>query len=199
MPSKFHLHIYIYFHFYIYISRQIDEEIGYRYRDGEARISLPTLAEAGGPSHLVAMQTSISVAHTVQFSETDMAGLVHFSNYLRYAERAEAALFQAWDFPLITTPPDEMRGFPRVRAKCRYLAPLDFGDDITITITLVAATERALDWKFRIHKDDPAAPVEVADGEMRTVYAQRPPDGSLQTTTLPPDFYAKLQAALANK
>ena len=127
-----------------------------------------------------------------------MAGLVHFSNYLRYAEKAEAALFAAWDFPLITTPPDPMRGFPRVRAKCRYLAPLSFGDAVAITITLVAATERALDWQFTVEKETAEGPVAAADGEMRTVYALRPPDGSLETTKLPPAFYQQLQAALAS-
>ena len=38
---------------------------------------------------------------TVEFSETDMAGIVHYSNFFRYMESAEHAFFRALGFSVV--------------------------------------------------------------------------------------------------
>jgi hypothetical protein len=37
----------------------------------------------------------------VQFSDTDMAGIVHFSNFFRYMERVEHAFFRSLGFSIV--------------------------------------------------------------------------------------------------
>jgi hypothetical protein len=39
------------------------------------------------------MACRFEITERVQFSETDMAGIVHFSNFFRYMERVEHAFF----------------------------------------------------------------------------------------------------------
>ena len=41
------------------------------------------------------MSNEFSVTHFVQFSETDMAGIVHFSNFFRWMEEVEHAYFRS--------------------------------------------------------------------------------------------------------
>ena len=59
----------------------------------------------------------------IEFSETDMAGLVHFSNFFKYMETAERDFFEAAGVDLIHTKPGELVGWPRARAECKFSAP----------------------------------------------------------------------------
>ena len=47
----------------------------------------------------------------IEFSETDMAGLVHFSNFFKYMETAERDFFEAAGVDLIHTEPGELVGW----------------------------------------------------------------------------------------
>ena len=67
----------------------------------------------------------------VQFSDTDMAGIVHFSNFFRYMERVEHAFFRSLSFSIVDPPTqaEERVGWPRVHASCDYFAPLRFEEE----------------------------------------------------------------------
>jgi acyl-CoA thioester hydrolase len=57
----------------------------------------------------------------VQFSDTDMAGIVHFSNFFRYMERVEHGFFRSLGFSIVDPPVEgaERVGWPRVHAVLR--------------------------------------------------------------------------------
>ena len=42
-----------------------------------------------------------TITRRVEFSETDMAGIVHFSNFCRYMEHAEHAFFRSLDRSIV--------------------------------------------------------------------------------------------------
>lgn len=92
----------------------------------------------------------------VEFHETDAAGLVHFSNYFRYAESAEHALYRAIDYPMMNQHGASFYGWPRVRAQAKYSAPLASGDELRIELEIVEIKDKAIEWSFRIFraKDD---------------------------------------------
>ena len=75
----------------------------------------------------------------IEFSETDMAGLVHFSNFFKYMETAERDFFEAAGVDLINTKHGELVGWPRARAECKFTAPLRFGDTIERSLTVLTA------------------------------------------------------------
>ena len=137
-------------------------------------------------------------AHTsrrvVEFAETDMAGLVHFTNYFRYAERAEADFFDDLGESLIQRSGGDNSGWPRVRAECRYAAPLYFRDEIEITIAVKALKERAIDWQFAIFKMHAGAPsVRVAKGSFSTVHVKvDPASGDLVSLSIPDVLLSKI-------
>src|SRR5689334_19819650 len=70
-----------------------------RYAGGGLRLGL--FANGVCPSSRVPveynppMPTEFTVRHLVQFSETDMAGIVHFSNYFRWMEEVEHAFLRS--------------------------------------------------------------------------------------------------------
>jgi acyl-CoA thioester hydrolase len=140
------------------------------------------------------MSHQITIRRNVEFSETDMAGIVHFSNYFRYVEIAEAALFEAAGYPLIQRTRDCAEGWPRVRASCDFREPLYFGNECEVYLEVVELKIKAIEFKFRIHRLDPESdPILVAKGKMTTVYARLLSGGNaMESKTLPPELVKKI-------
>src|SRR5258708_2627165 len=76
----------------------------------------------------------------VQFHETDLAGMVHFSWYFKYMEEAEHALWRAAGLTIAAG--DDTIRFPRVNASCDYRAPLRFEDEIDVAVVISAIGSR---------------------------------------------------------
>ena len=122
----------------------------------------------------------------VEFSETDMAGLVHFSNFFRYMETAEREFFKAAGLDLIRTLPGELVGWPRARAECKFTAPLRFGDVIEIHLAVKAIKDRSIDYQFRIFcKKEDGSRIQVAKAHMTTVLATLKGNGDMQSLEIP--------------
>jgi len=47
------------------------------------------------------MASGITVRRRVEFCERGMMGIVHFSNFFRYAEAAEPAFYRSLEVPLM--------------------------------------------------------------------------------------------------
>jgi len=120
------------------------------------------------------MKKEFSIRHRVAFSETDMAGIVHFSNFFRYMEKAEDAFFRKMDQELIHREEGEVHGWPRVRASCDYKAPITFGEEIEIVLFLSEIKVRAIEFSFAFFRIvDGARGEKVARGRLTTVHVVR--------------------------
>ena len=96
----------------------------------------------------------------VSFSDTDAAGVVHFSRLLCYAEEAEHDLLIQLEIPLM-----EQGGWPRVSVSCDYLAPLRVGDVVDVFISPVKLGNSSILWGFFMS----CLGKQIAKGEMKTV------------------------------
>lgn len=145
------------------------------------------------------MPNNVIIAEKViEFAETDAAGLVHFSNYFRYVEIAERTLFESVGEPLLDDAGPTLAGFPRLRAKCDFSAPLAFGDRARIELKIRELTEKSIHYSFKILKktgEDEWS--RAAKGELITVYARKEkPGGEIMPLALPESLRAKLSAFL---
>ena len=113
----------------------------------------------------------------VEFSETDMAGIVHFSNFFRYMEFAEARFFEALGLDLFLEAEGYLCGWPRVHAECRFRSPLRFGDHLRIGLGLTEIGTRSLSYRFRFFRDASPHPVKAAVGGFTTVFTRKPASG----------------------
>ena len=68
----------------------------------------------------------------VQFADTDMAGIVHFSNYFRYMERAEHAFFRSLDMSIWDISPT----IPDGEHVITYLMKVKYADPTELAQTL---------------------------------------------------------------
>jgi len=105
---------------------------------------------------------------TIEFHETDAAGLVHFSNYFRYAESAEHALYRAVEHPMMLRDGAAFFGWPRVRAQAKFSAPLDHGEVVRIELWITEIKDKAIEWAFRLLRESDN--VLAAKGSFATLH-----------------------------
>src|SRR5258707_11012424 len=91
------------------------------------------------------MPPQFTYSRRVQFSDTDMAGIVHFSNFYRFMEEAEHEMFRSLGFKIVENQPDgSVVGWPRVRASCSFEAPAGYDELIDIDITVARVGVKSL-------------------------------------------------------
>ncbi len=84
----------------------------------------------------------------VAFHETDAAGIVHFSNYFRYAEEAECAALASLELFSADTLRDY--AFPRAQARAQYNNPLRAFEAYTVRAAITRIGNSSLTWLFDI-------------------------------------------------
>ena len=126
----------------------------------------------------------------VQFADTDLVGIVHFSMFFRYMEEAEHALWRAAGLPLFQTPDDA--GWPRVSATFDYKSPLRFEDEFHVDVELTAVTRRSIRYTFTITRGETL----VGTGTLTAVCARRRESG-LQAIEVPEEIVTRLRRAIA--
>ena len=87
----------------------------------------------------------------VQFAETDLAGIVHFSWYFRYMEEAEHALWRAAGLSISPAHPEHR--WPRVAAAFDYKHPLRFEDVFQVAVRVNAVSRRTVQYGCTIQRD----------------------------------------------
>ena len=90
---------------------------------------------------------NFSIKHRVQFSETDMAGIMHFSNYFRLMEEVEHAFFRSIGMSVMMQHEGMHIGWPRVAANCEYLGPARFEDELDVTLRVTRLGEKSFTYE----------------------------------------------------
>lgn len=142
------------------------------------------------------MAYEFRVLRQVEFSETDMAGIMHFSNFFRFMETAEHAFFRSLGLSIHTTDPEPL-GWPRVHAECDYRAPLRFEDSVEIHLLVREKRKRSLVYSFVFRKMNADPPVEVARGALAVVCVKRSANGEMASVAIPKWIAGKIDAAPA--
>jgi YbgC/YbaW family acyl-CoA thioester hydrolase len=130
--------------------------------------------------------TEFRYKRIVQFAETDAAGIVHFSWYLRYMEEAEHAMWRSAG--LSVAPADSTIGFPRVAASVEFHAPLRFEDEIETLVRVETLSRRSIKYSYTITRGD----TKIATGTMTAVCVRTHP-APMQAIDLPEEIASKLR------
>jgi YbgC/YbaW family acyl-CoA thioester hydrolase len=128
----------------------------------------------------------ITMKRRVQFYETDMAGLVHFSWFFRYMEEAEHALWR--DAGLSIAPAGAEIGWPRVGASFRFESPLRFEDEFDVSLRVAAINEKTIRYACVLTMGG----TTVATGELTIACVSKRPGEAMRAIAIPPDITARL-------
>jgi YbgC/YbaW family acyl-CoA thioester hydrolase len=131
----------------------------------------------------------------VAFSDTDMAGLVHFPNYLRYVEDTEYSFLRSAGLDVILDAPEGKLGFPRTHIECDYAHPARYRDQLRIALYTTIVGGKTIEHRFQIYTGEKV----VVRGLLTTACCRFLPDKDPYAIPIPDFIIDKLVAAGANQ
>ena len=139
----------------------------------------------------------------IEFSETDLAGIVHFSNFYRYMESAEHAFYRSLGFSVHDfrpRPDAEPIGWPRVHASADFRLPLHFEEEVEIELVVEQIRAKTIHYFFRFwkHPDDPEKRAVAATGRFVVVcvsFGNSDSERRMKAVAIPDEVREKIEAA----
>ncbi|HTH46593.1 MAG TPA: thioesterase family protein [Candidatus Limnocylindria bacterium] len=141
------------------------------------------------------MPYEFKATRRVEFSDTDLAGIVHFANFFRYMETVEHAFWRSLGGSVVMTQFDRPLGLPRVHAACDFKRPLRFEDVVELHLLVTELKTRSLSYQIRFRRIEPGPAEEVAVGKLTVVCACKGADGKLQAVPFPAELAAQIEIA----
>ena len=111
----------------------------------------------------------------VEFADTDVAGIMHFSNFFRFMEVAEHAFYRSLGFSVHPFRGENSGGpavgWPRVHASADFRLPLEFEEEVEIELLVEEIRNKSVKYFFQFWKnpDVPAERVVAATGRFTLV------------------------------
>jgi 4-hydroxybenzoyl-CoA thioesterase/acyl-CoA thioester hydrolase len=127
----------------------------------------------------------------VEFADTDVGGLVHFSRFFVFMETAEHELLRSLGTEVHSEWEGRTIGWPRVGARCRYLAPVRFGEELEIVVRVRRKGHTSMTYAIEFLRQGET----VAEGELSSVCCVLDgPDGP-RPVPIPPFLAERLEEA----
>jgi YbgC/YbaW family acyl-CoA thioester hydrolase len=142
------------------------------------------------------MASEFKIIRRVEFSETDMVGIVHYSNFFRYMETAEHAFFRSIGYSIVSNQTNPPVGWPRVHASCDFRQPLRFEDEVEVHMIVTEKKSKSLSYEFRFRKLNANPVVEVARGRLTVVCVTCDQQGKMTAAHIPREIAEKIEVAL---
>jgi acyl-CoA thioester hydrolase len=143
------------------------------------------------------MAHEFKITRRVEFSETDMAGIMHYSNFFRFMETAEHGFYRSLGFSVILSGYDPPLGFPRVHAACDFKRPLRFEDLVEVHLLVREKKSKTISYDFRFRNLSATPVEEVARGEITIVCVAHQAGGKMSAVPIPHEISKQIQVAPA--
>jgi YbgC/YbaW family acyl-CoA thioester hydrolase len=113
-----------------------------------------------------------SYRRLVEFADTDLAGIMHFSNFFRFVECAEHAYFRSLGFRVHTSNGTEHNGWPRLEVACKYLKPARFEQTLEICLRIEELRTSSLRYGFWIFVAEDPSRTLLATGSCSIIHVE---------------------------
>ena len=120
----------------------------------------------------------------VDFVDTDMAGIVHFSNFFRFMESAEVEFLRSRGLSVSMRWQGQRIGLPRVSASCDFFRPIGFQDVVEISVNVERIGEKSVTYAFEFAKDGEA----IAAGRIVACCCLISQDRKIEPTEIPQEI-----------
>ena len=140
------------------------------------------------------MASEFRMDRRVEFAETDMAGILHFSNFFRYMEEVEHAFFRSLGLRVHTSSANGTTGWARGKAECRFKEPLRYDEIVELHLFVRDKREKTISYEIVFKRKSNGA--EVARGQMTVVcIADLSSGGRLAASPMPREVDAAIDVA----
>jgi acyl-CoA thioester hydrolase len=148
------------------------------------------------------MASRFTLRRRVAFSETDLAGIMHFSNFFRWMEDAEHSFYRSLGLsvhPMAHGWPETQTGWPRLKVSADFRMPLQFEEEAEVELLVAEMRTKAIRYAFRIWKNPDGARALAATGEFVVVAVSAVPGTrEMKSSPIPEDFRARIEPASAD-
>ena len=127
----------------------------------------------------------------IEFVDTDLAGICHFSRYFIFIETAEHEFIEALGSSIHLMDGERAIGWPRVAASIQYKSAVTFGDVLDIHLRVKRKGTTSLTYAFTIRCGDR----EVATAEVTAVCCAYEPGGRPAKIPIPESLAAQIEEA----
>ncbi len=131
----------------------------------------------------------------IEFVDTDMAGIVHFSNFFRFMESAEVEYLRSLGLSVSMPYEAQHLAFPRVAASCDYMKPAYFEDLLDVEVRVKNVGRSSVTYAFEFSK----AGAVLARGQVTSVCCRTRGDRQLESAPIPDSLRAKLMGEVMER
>jgi acyl-CoA thioester hydrolase len=89
----------------------------------------------------------------VRWVDTDVAGVMHYSNFFRYFEACEEEFYRSKGATLVQLREKYRIMLPRVEAHCVYKLPCKFDDLIEVVLTVREVGSKTVTYDFQTYRN----------------------------------------------
>ncbi len=127
------------------------------------------------------------------FSETDMAGIVHFASFFPYMEDCEHSFYRSLGHSVTNMVDNDgiNIGWPRVNVSCEYLKPIRFEDEFEIQLRISDITGKTIKYEFNFFDNDTQC---IAKGSV-VVVCVKFFDSGMKSITIPDSIRHSIASA----
>ncbi len=126
----------------------------------------------------------------IEFSDTDLGGVVHFSRFFIFMETAEDEFLRSLGTSYLAKSEGRMLGWPKVQVSCNYLKSAHYGDDLEIHLSVARKGTKSITYRFSFRRDGE----EIARGQTTSVCCASGPDG-FDAVPIPESLAGKIEQA----
>ncbi len=134
------------------------------------------------------MHNGFRYKRRVEFRDTDMARIVHFSVFFTYMEEAEHDFLRSLGLGVFSEHQGDTISWPRVAAECNYRSAIRFEDEIEVRVAIQRIGKSSVTWQHKIFKGE----IAVADGTVTAVCCKISHDGKPEPVDIPQSIVDKL-------
>jgi acyl-CoA thioester hydrolase len=127
----------------------------------------------------------------IEFSDTDVGGIAHFSRFFVFMEIAEHEFLRALGTSVHVDVDGQKIGWPRVSATCDYLSPARFEDVLDIHVKVVRKGTKSMTYGFEITRGE----TPVARGQMTSVCCVLNDPAGVRAIPIPSFLAEKIEEA----
>lgn len=127
----------------------------------------------------------------VEFSDTDAAGIVHFSRFFVFMESAEHAFWRALGTSVHSIWDGRSIGWPRLKATCEFSRPVRFEDELDIRVAVARKGARSLTFCVELEHEGR----RVAAGELITACCELRPGQRPRAIDIPRALAERIEVA----
>jgi YbgC/YbaW family acyl-CoA thioester hydrolase len=127
----------------------------------------------------------------IEFSDTDLAGVVHFARFFVFMETAEDEFLRLLGASFTMNDQGRTIGWPKVSVACDYRSPARYGDTLDIHLTVQKISRQTITYRFVFSRGD----TEIARGRTTSACVEMKPDGTFSSGPIPAALAGRIEPA----